>query len=161
MAIKANQWLLDNGHITEIKRGRMRLEHIDLLNKAWNGGKGVEFSDFPKGKIEVLLEATPDAPAVLTYKREDGYASNGEIAELAPYLYNHTTHAVYEDNPNGTKGKRRSLREVCANDGVSLVQCTCGAPKVVSTDGTGHVAVTIYAETSKPVPGNVWDTKRK
>jgi hypothetical protein len=155
MAIKANKWLLDNGHITEITRGRMRLENIALLNQAV--AEGVEFSDFPKGKVEVLLEATHDAPAVLTYKREDGYASNGEIAEIAPYLYNHDTHAAYEV----VSGQKRSLREVCANDGVSLVQCTCGAPKVVSTNGLGHVAVRIVAENSKPYAGNVWDKKRK
>lgn len=156
--MKAKEWLHKNGFIAEIGRGRISGENHARLAES-----GQTFSDWPKGVVmveEVTDAATGEVEDKVTYHRTDGYTSTGEIAEIAPYRYNHDTHAVYEDNADGTKGKRRSLREVCKNDGVSLVQCGCGAPEVVATDGRGHVAVTIYAETSKPVQGNVWD-KRK
>lgn len=151
--MKAKQWLKDNGHIAKIGRGRISGENHQRLAES-----GQTFTDWPKGVV--MVEENAEGEDKVTYHRTDGYTSTGEVAELAPYLYNHDTHAAYEDTETG-KGKRRSLREVCANDGVSLVQCTCGAPKVVATDGRGHVAVTIYAETSKPVAGNVWDKPKR
>jgi hypothetical protein len=163
MSVKAKQWLKDNGHITEITRGRISHKNHVLLNNAYADGE--RFSDWTPEKVALAVtESTDKAGKVtetVTAHRIDGYDANGNIQEIAPYRYNHTTHAAYEDTADGGKGKRRSLKEVCTTDGVSLVQCTCGAPSVVATDGRGHVAVTIYPETSKPVQGNVWDVKRK
>jgi hypothetical protein len=152
--MKAKEWLKANGHIAEIGRGRISHENHLRLQRAHDNGQ--RFSDWPKG----VLMATPvetvatagQVDAVVTYHRTDGYDASGNIAEIAPYLYNHDTHKAVEAD-----GTVRSLREVCYYDGVSLVQCTCGHPKVVASNGRGYVAVTIVAGASKPRKGNVWD----
>jgi hypothetical protein len=162
--MKAKEWLVKEGKIAHAGKGRMSHAHHAQLQEAWD--KGVRFSNWSPNTVAVMVtettdKATGEVTETVTAHRIDGYQSNGEVAELAPYIYNHDTHAAYEDTADGTKGKCRSLREVCSNDGVSLVQCTCGSPRIVATDGLGHVAVTIVAETSKPLAGNVWDAKRK
>lgn len=158
--MKANEWLLANGHIKAITRGRMSRENIAILTAAWDNGNGVKFSDFPKGKVTVQLEATEDAPAQVEYKRDanagTGYSADGTPVEIAPYRYTEDEfHAVQADGTN------RSLREVCQHCGVSLVQCYCGSPSIVAMDGKGHVSVSILPGGSKPRTGNIWDSPRK
>lgn len=161
--MKAKEWLVKEGHIAHAGKGRMSHAHHALLNEAY--GNGVRFSNWSPNTVAVMVtettdKATGEVTETVTAHRIDGYQANGMPVEIAPYLYNHDTHAAYEDTADGSKGKRRSLREVCSNDGVSLVQCTCGAPRIVATDGRGHVDVTIVAEHSRPLAGNIWD-KRK
>lgn len=157
--MKAKEWLVSNGFLKEVTRGRISSENHARLAES-----GKAFSDWPKGVVMVNEETnktTGETEEKVTYHRTDGYGANGNPVDIAPYVYNLTTHAAYEDTTDGSKGKRRSLKEVCFNDGVSLVQCTCGAPKVVARNGHGYVDVTIVAETSVPVPGNVWDKPKR
>lgn len=159
MAIKAKEWLKANGHIQEVTRGRISHANHVLLKEAYDNGQ--RFSDWSDDRVSVQVtettdKATGDVTEVVTAHRIDGYAANGNPVDIAPYLYNHTTHAVYEDTVDGSKGFKRSLREVCFNCSVSLVQCTCGAPQVVARNGHGYVPATIVAETSKPFVGFVW-----
>ncbi len=160
--MKAKEYLHSKGLIEKIGKGRISHANHAVLQDAYDNGQ--RFSDWGPQKVSVQVHETVNAEGetveIVKGHRVDEYASNGEIQDIAPYRFNHDTHAAYEDKPDGSKGKRRSLREVCTNDGVSLVQCTCGAPEIVSLDGTGHVAVTIYAEASKPVQGNVWDLRK-
>lgn len=158
MAIKAKEWLKANGHIQEVTRGRISHANHVLLQEAYEGGQ--RFSDWGPDRVAVMVtettdKTTGDVTEVTSAHRIDGYGSNGNPVDIAPYLYNHTTHAVYEDTVNG-KGRKRSLKEVCFNDGVSLVQCTCGDPKVVARNGQGYVPVTIVLESSEPHKGFVW-----
>lgn len=152
--MKAKEWLLDNGHIAAISRGRISHANHALLNEAWS--EGVRFSDWTPKTVSVQVTETTDKAGnvteTITAHRIDGYQSNGEIADIAPYRYNHATHKAVEAD-----GTVRSLREVCFNDGVSLVQCTCGQPRVVARNGQGYVSVSIVAGASKPRKGNVWD----
>jgi hypothetical protein len=163
--MKAKEWLVKEGHLPADKAGKGRMSHAHhaLLQDAYDNG--VRFSNWSPNTVAVMVTETTDndgnVTETVTAHRIDGYQANGMPVELAPYLYNHNTHAVYEDTVDGSKGKRRSLREVCSNDGVSLVQCTCGAPRIVATDGRGHVDVTIVAETSKPFAGNIWDAPKR
>ena len=164
MAIKAKEWLKREGHIDEVTRGRISHANHALLQSAYEDGQ--RFSDWGPEKVAVMVNQVTDTETGetserVTAHRVDGYESNGMPVEIAPYRYNHDTHVAYEDNADGTRGKRRSLREVCATDGVSLVQCTCGNPHVVARDGRGHVAVSIVAETSTPRVGNIWDLSRR
>lgn len=162
---RVKDWLVQQGHLTEVTRGRMSLENVAIVTAAY--ADGVRFDNWPNfeptvaGKAKAIRDAgkTKGVKPTRSAKALD-IAKGGtdtDVVEIAPYRYNLTTHAVYEDKADGTKGKRRSLKEVCANDGVSLVQCSCGAPKIVSRDGQGHVAVTIVEERSKPSTKNVWD----
>lgn len=153
--MRAKEWLKAQGHIAEVTRGRIRTEHHLLLQEAH--ASGVEFSDWNPNRTAVMVtettSATGETVETVHVHRIDGYQSNGEIAELAPYRYNHDTHHAVEDE----SGKTRSLREVCANCRVSLVQCTCGNPHVIARNGQGHVAVSIVAGASKLHKGNIWD----
>lgn len=162
MSVKAKQWLKDNGHIAEITRGRISHKNHILLNNAYSDGE--RFSDWTPEKVALAVtESTGDNGEVtetVTAHRIDGYQSNGMPVEIAPYRYNLTTHKAYEDTVTG-KGAERSLKEVCFTCSVSLVQCTCGAPSVVARNGQGYVPVSIVAQSSQPVQGNVWDRKRK
>lgn len=155
--MKAKEYLFNKGLIPAIGKGRISHANHEALQEAYDSGQ--RFSDWPKGVLmvnEAKDKDTGETVEKVTYNRTDGYGDNGNPVDIAPYLYNLTTHAVYEDTQDGSKGFKRSLKEVCANDGVSLVQCTCGAPRVVARNGVGHVDVTIYAETSAPAKGDVW-----
>lgn len=158
MAIKAKQWLKDNGHVAEVTRGRISTANHLLLQQAYDNGQ--RFSDWGPERNAVMVTETTDKAGTVTettsVHRIDGYGANGNPVDIAPYLYNHTTHAVYEDTVDGSRGAKRSLREVCFNCSVSLVQCTCGAPQVVARNGHGYVPATIVAENSKPFVGFVW-----
>lgn len=164
MSVKAKQWLKDNGHIAEITRGRISHENHTRLQSAYESGQ--RFSDWGPDRVAVMVtestdSATGEVTETVTAHRIDGYDAHGNIAEIAPYRYNLDTHAVYEDTSDGSKGKRRSLKEVCFTCSVSLVQCTCGNPHVVARNGQGYVPVSIVAESVKPHAGNVWDSPRK
>jgi len=156
--LKAKEWLKANGHIAEVTRGRMSHAHHALLQEAY--ADGVRFSDWGPDRVAVMVTETTDATGAtvetVSAHRIDGYDASGNIAEIAPYRYNHDTHKALQAD-----GVERSLREVCYSCSVSLVQCTCGNPHVVARNGQGYVPVTIVAGASKPHTGNVWDRPRK
>lgn len=157
--MKAKQWLKDNGHIAEITRGRISHENHTRLQAAYDNGQ--RFSDWGPDRIAVMVTETTDKATgavteTVTAHRIDGYDAHGNIAEIAPYRYNHSTHKAVEAD-----GTVRSLREVCYSCCVSLVQCTCGNPHVVARNGQGYVPVSIVAGASKPHKGNIWDNPRK
>jgi hypothetical protein len=160
--VKAKEWLKANGHITEITRGRISTANHEKLQSAYDAGQ--RFSDWGPDRVAMMVTESTDKTGAtvetVTAHRIDGYDATGNIAEIAPYRYNHDTHAAYEDTESG-KGKRRSLREVCHHCRVSLVQCTCGDPHVVARNGQGYVAVSIVAEVSRPRQGNIWDVRKK
>ena len=157
--MKAKEWLKANGHIAEITRGRISHENHTRLQAAYEDGQ--RFSDWGPEKVAVMVtestdKATGEVTETVTAHRIDGYESNGMPVEIAPYRYNHDTHKAVEDD-----GTVRTLREVCFNCGVSLVQCTCGNPHVVARNGQGYVSVTIVAGAAKLRQGNIWDVARK
>ena len=131
--MKASEYLLQEGVIQKITRGRRSQEQKDFLDAAL--AKGVVFSDYPKENREV----TTDTGAAVQIKAAPSYQGEKRIPEIAPYIYNEETHTVKEMGTN----TKRSLREACCNCQVSLVQCTCGSPTIVATNGRGLVRVSI------------------
>lgn len=112
--MKPKEWLLKNGHISTIGRGRLSIDNINLIKKAVGEG--------------VYIEGYSDTGAVRT-KRGIPVKSKPikemfmypEIVDLTPYVYPEDEFvAVERDN-----GKRviRSLREICRHTGYSLVVC--------------------------------------
>jgi len=144
--MKAKQWLLDNGHIEAISRGRISLVNHERLKTAAEGG--MQFSDWPKGTIatETRTDAKGETKTVTTVKRDPKSYGAQEIQEIAPYRYNHHTHAAFELELIKNKRVERSLREVCYNCQVSLVQCGCGQPTIVNTRMGEPVRVVIESK---------------
>lgn len=81
----------------------------------------------------------------------DGYSSGKAVAEVRakvaadPKVVQEFTifWSVDEYRAVETDGKVRSMAEVCRNCHVSLVQCHCGDPYIVSRNSMGHVPVRI------------------
>lgn len=119
-----------NGHIKEIKRGRISRDHDALIQKAVAAGAKIEgYSAAGTGESEpvVTKDAQPDTGVV----------------ELAPYRFPEEDFKAVEFR-NGKKIER-SLRSACNNRGcgVSLVVCYCAEPRIVAHDGGGSVRVYI------------------
>lgn len=149
--MKAKEWLLKQGLIAEIARGRISLANHEALRKA--AESGVEFSDWPKGKVETVIRKTAsDTGAVAITEQVTRVIRNKDttagkvIEEIAPYRFTEDTHEVWEETASGKRVKR-SLKEVCQYCRVSLVQDICDLagrnPSIVSATQMGHVDVTI------------------
>lgn len=182
--MKVKDWLVSQGHLTESTRGRLSKDLEAIARKAM--ADGVVFDNWPmsdaqKAKLPAYkAKAIRDGvagrdkgkPTPTTSKpverhsspytaRKAEVAKGGEdpdIQEIAPYVYPETEFAVYEVELSD-KGRRvkRSLREVCEHCRVSLVQCECGRPSIVATNGIGHIRVTIVPETSKLPTKSIWE----
>jgi hypothetical protein len=121
------QWLMANGHISEIKRGRVSRDHEALIQKAVAAG----------AKIEGYSASSKDSETVVT---KDIQPETG-VAELAPYRFTEEEYKAVEFR-NGKKVER-SLRSACNLCRVSLVVCYCPEPRIVAHDGGGSVRVYI------------------
>jgi len=151
--MKAKEWLKQNGFIAEIGRGRISFENHKRLAES-----GLEFSDWNDRKVAVMVVEDDKGTEIVTAHRVDeyhtngGYGPDGAPVKVAPYRYTEAEfRAVQAD------GTVRSLREVCEHCGVSLVQCYCGHPSIVATNGQGHVSVSIVAGGRPVRKGNIWD----
>ena len=119
------QWLLSEGHIKEAGRGRISAENLARIQKAHESG--VRFSDWQPSNTEIHAGnavTKNSVPENLT----------GEYT----LRYSEDEYKVIEAN-----GTVRSLKEACNNCSVSLVQCGCGAPRIVARDGSRSVLVSI------------------
>jgi hypothetical protein len=119
------QWLLSQGHIKEAGRGRISAENLSRIQEAYESG--IRFSDWQPGNTEIRdgnVTTRNSAPVNVT----------GTIT----IHYPEELYKVVEGN-----GTVRSLKEACNNCRVSLVQCSCGSPRIVARDGRGSVLVSI------------------
>lgn len=113
--MKAKEYLLNHGKIAAIGRGRISLDNHAFLQKAYEGGQ--RFDDWPKGKVEKkddVVRVTRD-PA----------QSEKMISEYTIIYPVEAYKAVAKDNRVFT------MREVCNNCRVSMVQCHCGNPTIL------------------------------
>jgi hypothetical protein len=89
---------------------------------------GMKFSDWPKGQV-VEKETTQGTVVVVKRDAVSNLDNYGDI----PYRYDlKMYHAIAAD------GRKFTLREVCNNCKVSMVQCTCDNPTIL-----GDIHVTI------------------
>lgn len=120
--MKAKQWLKDNGHIKEVGRGRISLENHARLKAAHDSG--VEFSDWPKGKVTTTV-ATPDKPAVA---RVEKVVSESGVKVVSDLVFRYDEREWFAQAADGTKF---GMREVCQPCGYSLVGHQCDKPIVL------------------------------
>lgn len=140
---KAKVALVEAGIIKTAGRGRISAEGHAWLKAQHDNG--TRFSDWPKGEVKVTkTEATAEKPAESKVKviRSSADTSVKTVAELPTYRY-----TVEEFEAVEPSGKKRTVKEVCKNSqGVSLVICyVCAddAHRIVKTDGSGDVTVTV------------------
>lgn len=140
---KSKVWLLSEGHIATAGRGRPRKTSLKdgreisvILDEAVKSG--VKFSDWPKSQTNTPTTTTGAAGTKTTPKPKTKKAGMPEYR--FDYLYSEDDYKAVE---KAGKKQERSMRSACQNCRVSLVQCHCGKPEIVATDGTGSVLVTI------------------
>lgn len=168
--MRVKEWLVSQGHLTEAGKGRLSLENLARVETAYKAGTRFDnwpLTDTPAKRAKAIRDgskATQAKPRPVRTVAARDIAKGGEdtdIQEIAPYVHTEATHRVYELTTDG-KRKWRSLREVCTNCRVSLVQCECGRPEIVSVDSRkGHVRVYIIDGGEPTRKGSVWDNPRK
>lgn len=132
--MKANDWLLKEGHIKEITRGRRSLANINHLMTAYQAG--TRFSDWePK---ETVNTTTGETRVVNTVKAAGGSQIDNYNEPFIRYPGEMDSYTVTD-----SQGNKRSLKEACNNCGLSLVGHTCNNPVIVRKDGTGSTKVNI------------------
>lgn len=129
--MRPKEWLVKNGHLDKIGRGRLSREHIALIEKAVAEGASIEGYSVTKS-----VATGPEKPAAVV-KRE-AHDPN-RIVEPAEYRYPENGYRAFEV---GT-GVERSMRCACNGCMLSLVMCYCDTPSIVARDGGGSVAIEI------------------
>lgn len=131
---KANEYLLDQGKIKEIKRGRRSAENIAFLVDAV--ANGVKFSDFTPAET-----TTPQGETVVKNVAKPAGSSNIDNFNEGFVRYPEDENWIVREK--GANGKIRSLREACQNCRYSLAGHLCQNPVIVKRDGSGSIGVTI------------------
>lgn len=167
--MRVKEWLVSQGHLSEAGKGRLSLENLARVEKAHAAGTRFDnwpLTNTPAKRAKAIRDgsaATQSKPKPVRTEAAREIAKGGEatdIQEIAPYTHTEATHSVYE-LVDGVR-KARSLREVCNNCRVSLVQCECGHPEIVSLDSrNGHVRVYIVEGGGSAHKGNVWDNPKR
>lgn len=129
---KANNWLLENGYITEIKRGRRSRENVERLNEAVLNN--VTFSDYTPVEIkkEDGTTVTKNAAKPQTHTEAGevfiryGGPTGNEVG--ANSVWKVTLPDGKELKPD--KNDYGGLRTGCAGCRLSLVGCKCPIPTV-------------------------------
>lgn len=131
---KANEWLLNEGHIEKITRGRRSTINIQRLTEAAQAG--VKFSDF-----EPVESTNASGEKVIKNSRTTAQTSNIENYNepFIRYEGGDERWTVLDES-----GNKRTLREACMNCHYSLVGHTCDSPRIVTLSGDPNgTAVTI------------------
>lgn len=114
--MKPKDWLKANGHISEIKRGRMSREHIELIKAAVATGVKIE------GYGEVT--ATADKPATVERTAVDP----NRLVDVPDVYRDERTLMAYRTQDG--KQIEIGMRTVDNNCGSSLTYCRCDSPRV-------------------------------
>lgn len=120
------EWLAERGLAIAGSRGKFSTKAHEALEKARK--EGVRWSD----------DNGPVATKISTRTGRTVQVTNEKV--IADYTLTYPEAEFYVQELNGTK---RSMREACNNCRVSLIQCSCGAPRIVSTKGTGPASVLV------------------
>lgn len=130
--MKAKEWLLANGHIQAITRGRISSANKALIEDAVRKGAKIEGYSVSTAPVKA------DTPQVVS---KVATTTEKTIADLPPYRYPEDEFVAFERD-NGKK-VTRSLRCACNKCRQSLVVCWCEEPAIVARDGRGSVRVYI------------------
>lgn len=122
---KRKEWLLSEGHIAEITRGRISLDNQERCEEA--ARNGVKFSD-----LTVKSVAGVETVTKATYQTEK------HIPDIPDARYPVETTRVYTMDGALTKANTRAA---CFNCSVSLAYCTCDAPRAIVSNSSGYVPV--------------------
>lgn len=131
--MRAKDYLISKG-LAKPGRGRISLAGHEALKAAI--ASGMSFSDYPKGN------SLPAEPVPAKVERVPVKKEREEIPVIVPETFPMDSFRAFEREDG--KLIERSLREVCTNCRVSLVQCECGHPEIVSRNplrGPSHVPV--------------------
>lgn len=120
--MKPKEWLLKNGHIKEITRGRMSREHISLIENAVKNGETIEGYSRSTAPIKPVVSV---GKAVSKTEKSNG---TGIVAIPDSPLRNETMWEAYA-NVDG-KIKVIGMRTVCNTCKNSLTYCPCKSPLV-------------------------------
>ena len=132
--MRPKEWLVKNGHLDKVGRGRLSREHIALIEKAV--AAGVKIDGYTVESKPKATATGPDKPTAVV-KRESH--DPNRIVEPADYRYPENGYRAFEVET----GVERSMRSACNGCSLSLVMCYCEVPTIVATDGGGSVAIEI------------------
>ena len=118
--MKPKEWLLKNGHIKEITRGRMSREHISLIENAVRNGASIEGYG-----VSTTAPAEKSAPV----KVEKVGTDPNRILDIPEFPVRDEREWQGYANVNG-KIRDIGMRTVCNTCNNSLSYCGCKSPIV-------------------------------
>lgn len=142
--MKPKEWLLKEGHIKEITRGRMSRESIALIEDAVRNG----------AKIDGFSVSTAPVDSKEPAKVEKVATDPNRILEIpdSPFRDESTWEAYGNIGGKVAPIGMRTVEETCGN---SLTYCACRNPMVRHLDSDGPVLVNFKART-KPLSNKRW-----
>lgn len=133
--MKPKQWLFDNGHISEIGRGRLSRDHISLIEQAVRDGAQIE--GYAVSTAAPKTEAEKSEPAVEKVRHDPNRIMDVPDERRSESVWKAHTFV------NGDK-VNVGMRTVCNTCRSSLTYCPCRAPIVwVDHEATGVVTFTL------------------
>lgn len=130
--MKPKEWLVKNGHLKSIGRGRLSAAHIDLIKQAVAAGEVIEgYSQSPKS--ETVERVSHDTARVFDMPEESRPEAEWEAFTV-----------------NGPVG----MREVCNNCNSSFTYCYCPHPKTFLDHVTQGVVT--FKPRQNPLPSRRW-----
>lgn len=143
--MKPKDWLLANGHIKEITRGRMSRENIALIEQAVRDG--VQIDGYT---VSTSVRTSPDNPT--PPKVEKVAVASDKIADVPDETRPEESWEAYT-YVDGVK-KSVGMRTVCNVCGNSLTYCADRTPIVwVDADVSGLVSFKVR---TKPLSNTRW-----
>jgi hypothetical protein len=143
--MKPKEWLLKNGHIKEITRGRISRDNHALIEKAVRDGASIE------GYSVSTAPAKADETAESTIVKAK-VSSEKVVADIGPERFDEavTVGYVHKDG----EAVEVSLRTVCNTCGASLTYHVCDSPRVWVDFDTE--ATVYFKPRTKPLPKKRW-----
>lgn len=145
--MKPKEWLLKNGHIKEITRGRISRENHALIEAAVKNGAKIEGYSV---STAAPVEGNDETPESTVTKAK--VSSEKVIYDVGPerYVEDETVGYIHQDG----KQVEISLRTVCNTCGASLTYHMCDSPRVWVDHKTE--AMVYFKPRSKPLPKKRW-----
>jgi hypothetical protein len=143
--MKPKEWLLKNGHIKEITRGRISRENHALIEKAVRDGASIE--GYSVSTAAVKGTETPESTIV-----KAKVSSEKTVADIGPERFDEavTVGYIHQDG----KSVEISLRTVCNTCGASLTYHVCDSPRIWVDFDTE--ATVYFKPRTKPLPKIRW-----
>lgn len=144
--MKPKEWLLKNGHIKEITRGRISRDNHALIEKAVRNGASIEGYSVSTARPVEGVE-TPESTIV-----KAKVSSEKVVADVSPERYDESVTVGYVHKDG--EPVEISLRTVCNTCGGSLTYHVCDSPRVWVDFDTE--ATVYFKPRTKPLPKQRW-----